>query len=103
MESASGIVTAALVNTALRVFYLIDDEPATILELYDARYATHRMDSRKSVPSHLYIKHYYGQNMSSYIDKYSSLFSQLEFMGKYVTIPDSHKVQMLLASIDPDS
>ena len=39
--------------------------------------------------------------MSSYVDKYSSLFAQLESMGKDIAIPESHKAPMLLASIDP--
>ena len=39
--------------------------------------------------------------MSSYIDKYTSLFAQLEQMGTDVAFPDTHKAPMLLASIDP--
>ena len=41
--------------------------------------------------------------MSKYIDDFTSLFSQLEFMGKNAAIPETHKAPMLLASIDPAS
>lgn len=40
--------------------------------------------------------------MSSYIDQYTALFSQLEFMGKDVATPESQKTHMPLSSIDPE-
>lgn len=39
--------------------------------------------------------------MSKYVDEYSSLFSQLEIIGKEISIPEIHKSLMFLASIDP--
>lgn len=44
---------------------------------------------------------YNGQNMSSYVHQYTSLFPQLERMGKDSAIPQAHKAPILLASIDP--
>lgn len=45
---------------------------------------------------------YNNQNMSAYIDQYTSLFSKLEIMGKDAAIPKTHKAPILLASIDPN-
>lgn len=44
---------------------------------------------------------YNDQNMSSYVDYYASLFSQLKRMGSDAAILESHKASMLLASMDP--
>lgn len=38
--------------------------------------------------------------MASYLDHYTSLFLQLERMGKDAAIPDSHEAPILLTSID---
>lgn len=43
---------------------------------------------------------YTDQNMSTRVDRYTSLFAQLEQMGKDAAIPETHKAPMLLASID---
>lgn len=43
------------------------------------------------------------EGMYKYIDTSSELFSQLEFMGGDITIPEPHKSPMLLASIDTNS
>lgn len=48
----------------------------------------------------LFCMRYTDQNMSTCVDKYTSLFAQLEQMGKDAAIPDSHKAPLLLASID---
>ena len=101
LEKASGIIITALGNSPLRVVADVDDDPARMLELLDARYASNRTVSRIAVQTQLFRMRYTGQDMSKYIDEYASLFSQLEFMGKDVAIPEAHKAPMLLASIEP--
>ena len=46
---------------------------------------------------------YTGQDVAKYIDDFTSLFSQLELMGKNAAIPETRKAPMLPASIDLDS
>lgn len=41
------------------------------------------------------------KNMSPYVEQFTSLFAQLERMGKDAAIPEAHKAPMLLAFIDP--
>ena len=103
MEKASGMIIAALGDAPLRVVAEVDDDPAMMVKLLDARYASNRTVSRIAVQTQLYRMRYKDQDMSKYIDEYTALFSQLEFMGKSVAIPDAHKAPMLLASIDPTS
>lgn len=43
---------------------------------------------------------YKDQNVSSYVDQHTSLFSQFERMGKETAIPETHKGPLLLPSID---
>lgn len=101
-EKASGIIISALGDAPLRVVIEVDDNPSRMLALLDARYALNRTVSRIAVQTQLFRMSYKGQNMSEYIDQYTSLFAQLERMGKDAAIPESHKAPMLLASIDPD-
>ncbi len=103
LEKASGIIISALGDAPLRVVIDVDDDPARMLQLLDARYASNRTVSRIAVQTRLFRMKYTTQNMSSYVDTYASLFSQLERMGKDAAIPESHKAPMLLASIEPDS
>lgn len=102
-EKASGIIISALGDAPLRVVIEAEDDPAKMIKLLDARYASNRTVSRIAIQTQLFRMSYNGQNMASYIDQYSSLFSQLERMGKDTAIPESHKGPMLLASINPDS
>ena len=102
-EKASGIIISALGDSPLRVVAEADGEPARMLALLDARYASSRTVSRIAVQTQLFRMRYTGQDMSRYIDEYVTLFSQLEFMGKDIAVPEAHKAPMLLASIDPDS
>lgn len=39
--------------------------------------------------------------MSMFIDEYTALFSQPQFMGAKVAIPDGYKSPVFLASTDP--
>lgn len=103
LEKASAIIISALGDAPLRVVMEADDDPVRMLKLLDARYASNRTVSRIAVQTQLFRMTYNGQNMSSYIDKFTSLFSQLERMGKDAAIPETHKAPMLLASIDPQS
>ena len=100
-EMACGIIISALGDAPLRVVMDVDDDPSRMLSLLDARCASNRTVSRIAVQTQLFRMSYKGQDMSSYVDQYTSLFSQLERMGKEAAIPESHKAPMLLASIDP--
>ena len=100
-EKASGIIISALGDAPLRVVLEADDDPVKMLQLLDARYASNRTVSRIAVQTQLFRMTYKDQNMSTYVDQYTSLFSQLERMGKDAAIPETHKAPMLLASIDP--
>ena len=100
-EKASGIIISGLGDAALRVVMEADEDPSRMLQLLDGRYASSRTVSRIAVQTQLFRMSYNGQNMSDYIDQYTSLFSQLERMGKDAAIPESHKAPMLLASINP--
>ena len=100
-EKASGIIISALGDAPLRVVIEAHDNPKRMLQLLDARYASNRTVSRIAVQTQLFRMRYTDQNMSSYVDKYTSLFAQLEQMGKDAAIPETHKAPMLLASIDP--
>lgn len=71
-----------------------------MIQLLDSRYASSRTVSRKAVQTRLYRMTYQDQNMATYIDQFTSLFSQLERMGQYASIPETHTASMLLASID---
>ena len=100
-EKASGIIISALGDAPLRVVLEADDDPERMLKLLDARYASNRTVSRIAVQTQLFRMAYTDQNMSTYVDQFTSLFSQLERMGKDAAIPETHKAPMLLASIDP--
>ena len=100
-EKASGLIISALGDAPLRVVLEADDDPERMLKLLDARYASNRTVSRIAVQTQLFRMTYTNQNMSAYVDQYTSLFSQLERMGKDAAIPETHKAPMLLASIDP--
>lgn len=103
LEKASGIIISALGNEQLRVLAEVNGEPMRMLQLLDARYASNRTVSRIAIQTQLYRMTYSNQDMSRYIDEYTGLFSQLEFMGKDIAIPEAHKAPMLLASINPSS
>lgn len=103
LEKASAMIISALGDSPMRVIADVDDDPARMLELLDARYASSRTASRIAVQTQLFCMRYAGQDMSTYIDEYTALFNQLEFMGKAVAVPEAHKAAMLLASIDPTS
>ena len=99
-EKASGIIISALGDAPLLVVMDIEDDPARMLQSLDSHYVSNRTGSRIAVQTKLFRMSYNGQDMSSYIDQYTSLFSQLERMGKDSAIPESHKAPMLLASIN---
>ena len=98
-EKASEIISA-LGDALLRVVMDVDDNTARMLQLLDSRYASNRTVSRIAVQTQLFRMSYNCQDMSSHIDQYTSLFSQLVRMGKDSAIPESHKAPMLLASIE---
>lgn len=100
-EKASAIIISTLGDSPLRVVMDVDDNPAKMLILLDGRYASNRTVSRIAVQTQLFRMTYNGQNMSTYVDQFTSLFSQLERMGKDAAISESHEAPMLLASINP--
>ncbi len=98
---AFGIIISASGNSPLRVVADVDSDPGRMLYLLDARYASSRTSSRTEVQTRLFRMSYTTQNIAKYIHEYTNLFSQLEFIGSESAIRQSHKVPMLLASIDP--
>ena len=75
-EKASGIIISALGDSPLRVVLEADDDPKRMLKLLDARYASNRTVSSIAVQTQLFRLRYTGdQNISTYVDKYTSLFS----------------------------
>ena len=97
------IIISALGDAPLRVVMDVDDDPGKMFGLLDARYASNHTVSKIAVQTQLFLMSYSEQDMTTYVDQYTSLFSQLERMGKDVAIPESRKAPMLLASIDPNS
>ena len=79
----------------------VDDDLRRMMELLYSRYASNRTVSRIAVQTQLFRLRYNGQNISEYVEQYTTLFAQLERMGKEAAVPESHKAPMMLASIDP--
>lgn len=72
LEKASAIIISALGDAPLRVVMEADDDPSKMLRLLDARYASSRTVSRIDVATQLFRMSYKGQNMSSYIDQFTT-------------------------------
>lgn len=100
-EKASAIIISALGDASLRVVIDVNDDPGRMLHLLDTRYASCRTVSRIAIQTQLFRMSYKEQDMSTYVDQYSTFFSQLERMGKNIAIPETHKAPLVLASIDP--
>lgn len=79
----------------------VGDELERMIRLLDERYASRQTVSRIAIQTKLFRLSYNGQNMSTYIDQFTSLLSQLERMEKHAAIAESHKSPMVLASINP--
>lgn len=73
-----------------------------MFRLLDNRYASSRTVSRMAVHTQIFRMAYSGQNMSSYVYQYTSLFARFEHMSQDAAIPESYKAPMMLASIDPN-
>lgn len=86
-EKASGMIISALGDSPSRVVSDVDYHPALMLKLLDDSYASNRTVCRVTVQARLYSMRYTIQDMIKYIDEFTSLFVQLEDMGKEVTIP----------------
>lgn len=80
----------------------MDDDPGRMLQLLDARYPSNRTVSRIAVQTQLFRMSYNGQNTSEHEDQFSSLFSQLDGMGKDAALPEFYKAPPLMAFIDPN-
>lgn len=103
-EKAAALLVNALGDSPLRVCSSSLDDPITMIELLDARYASDRAVSRISVLTSLYSKKYNSrENMAKYIDEFEVLFNQLEKMGNDTKVPESHKAPLLLSSMGHDS
>ena len=74
-EKASGIIISELGDAPLRVVIEAEDDPARMIQLLDARYASNRTVSRIAVQTQLFRMSYSDQDMASYVDQFSSLFS----------------------------
>lgn len=91
---------SALDDARLRAVLEADDDSARMIKLFDGRYASNGIVSRIAVQTQLFCMRYSGQNMSGYIDRYTSLYPQFKRIGKNSAIPESHKAPILLASTD---
>lgn len=100
VEKASAIIISALGDIPLCLVMGTEDDPAWMLQLLDARYAYNRTLFRIAGQKHPFPMSYISQNMATYFEHNTSLFSQLERMRKDAVISESHKASMLLASID---
>lgn len=78
----------------------VENDQPRMMRLLDGRYASNRTVYPISVQTQLSRMTYNNQNMSSYIDQYTSLYSKLERMGKDAAVPETYKAPILLASID---
>lgn len=76
-EKAGGIIISPLVDAPLRFVMDVDCDPKLMLELLDSRYASNRKVFRIAVQTQIFRMSYTAQNMSSYVDQHTSLFSQL--------------------------
>ena len=103
MEKTSRLIISALGNAPLRVVPEDDGDPSRMLQLLHVRYDSNRTVSRIAIQTQLYSMNYKNQDISKYIDEFTTLFSQLDFVGKKIGILEPHKAPMLLASIDPSS
>lgn len=74
-QKASGIIRSALGDAPLRVVIEAEDGPAKMSKLLDARYASNPTVSRISVQTQLFRMAYKDQDMASYIDQISSLWT----------------------------
>lgn len=101
-ERESGTIISSLGDSPIHVVLEADDDPKRILKLLDACSASNRTVSSIAVQTQLYCMRYTDQVMSTYVDKYTFLFSQPDQMGKDANIPETHKAPMILASIDPE-
>lgn len=79
---------SALGDAPFHIVLKADDDPAKMLHLVDAGYASSRTVYCIAVQTQLFRMTYKGQNMSSYIDQFTSLFSQLERMRKDAATPE---------------
>lgn len=102
-EQPLGIITTALGDVSLRVVIEADDDPARMMKLLDVEYMSSRNVSRITVQTQLFRMSYTGQNMSTFIDQYTSLCNQVERVGKDAAIPENYKAPRLLALIDPSA
>lgn len=85
----------------MRVVGDVDDDPARMLEMVDARYASSRTALRIVVQGPLFRMRYAVKEIYTYIDENTAFLSQLESMGKAVALQELHKALMLLAFFHP--
>lgn len=90
----------ALGDAPLRVMVDADDNSSQMLALLDARYASSRTNFCIAVQTQLFRKSYKGHILLEHNNQYSSLFAELERMGREAVIPESHKALILLLSIN---
>lgn len=93
----------AVGDGSLRMVMDVEDDPAQMVKRLDNRRASSCRVSINAVQTQPFRMSYNNQNISKYIDQFTSLFSQLDRTGKEAAIAESHKAPMFLASMDPNS
>jgi hypothetical protein len=99
MERSSSLIVSALGDATLRIVADADDDPAKMLSLLGAHYASSRAMSRILSQTALYSKTCNNGDFSMFVDELASQVPQLERMGYDASVPESHKATILLASI----
>lgn len=77
----------------------MDEEPDAVLRLLESWYTLNRTVSRIAVQTQLFHRSYAGQNISEYIDEYTTTFFKLDRMGRDAATPETQKAAALLPLI----
>lgn len=77
-EKVSGIIITELGDVPLRVIEEACNDSACMLKMLDRWYTSNTTVSHIAVQAQLFHMSYNGQNMASYIEKYTSSFNQLD-------------------------
>lgn len=76
------------------------DSTASMLEMLELCHASNCFVSYIAIQMKYFCTSYNNQDIVSYIDQYTSLFSQLEHMGRDAATKESQKAPMLLTFVD---
>lgn len=101
-DKACKVIICALRDAYFRVVINVDDDPGRMLQLLDARYACNWTVSHIAVQTPLLRMSFDGQDMSKYVDRFVTLFYQLDRMDKDAATPEFHQASMVFANTDPN-